>query len=247
MRVFISHSNSDDDFVTKLATSLQAAKVDAWVDHMALRPGHSWSRAIQQALGECDTMIVVLSAASVASEEVEAEWIHFLREKKRVVPIMIDHCELPYRLGVLQYVNFTAGYETALRRLLQALGITLNAAPADAPQPAAPDVPAPIADSYAEDFAAIRYALRNQSWKHADEIAVGLIRRSTGREKIDSDEAARAIPDELLRELHALWAEHGLDIKDCEWVCNYLGGLTTYVALFSFNTYLKRRFEELGL
>ncbi len=243
MRVFISHSSIDDDFVTRLAASLQAAQVDIWVDHLTLRPGYSWSRAIQQALRDCDTMIVVLSAASVASEEVEAEWVHFLREKKRVVPILIDNCELPYRLGVLHYIDFARDQERALGELMAALGVapvTSKASGSDEP------VPPPVAQAYGDDLAALRDALQNENWARADEITIELLRKASGRELFDSDDAARDIPEALLREVHVLWAAHGHDLKSRDWIANYRG-VTTYVALFSFKTYLKRRLEELGL
>ena len=60
--VFISHASEDkDDFVRPLAEALTAHRVEVWYDEMALRPGDSLRRSIDQGLSKSRYGVVVLS------------------------------------------------------------------------------------------------------------------------------------------------------------------------------------------
>jgi hypothetical protein len=67
-------------------------------------------------------MIVVLSPASVASHNVMDEVSYALDEGKLVVPILLRSCAIPFRLRRVQYIDFTASYNTGFSQLLRALG-----------------------------------------------------------------------------------------------------------------------------
>jgi hypothetical protein len=65
----------------------------------------------------------------VDSDEVQCEWRSALDEKKVVVPILYQPCEIPFRLKPIQYIDFTSRSpddEKAIEQILNALGKTGN-------------------------------------------------------------------------------------------------------------------------
>ena len=114
MRVFFSYAREDGDFARRLASDLRSAGANLWIDQLDIRPGEHWDGAIEAALNECPAFLIVLSPRSVASQNVKDE-VHFALEKgKKILPIMMEECELPFRLRRLQYMDFTTDYDAAL-------------------------------------------------------------------------------------------------------------------------------------
>jgi formylglycine-generating enzyme required for sulfatase activity len=87
-------------------------------------------------------MIVVLSPASVASDNVMDEVSYALEKSPEkgnlVVPIVHQPCEIPFRLRRIQRIDFTVSYDTGFSRLLQALYVEHSSS---APTPTTPDSP----------------------------------------------------------------------------------------------------------
>src|SRR5262249_13947520 len=97
--------------------------------------GQRWDRAVEEALQTCQGMLAVLSPEALASHNVMDEVSYALEEGKIVIPIFLRPCTIPFRLRRLQYIDFTADYNTGFSQLLRALRI-------DRPsQPRAPAVP----------------------------------------------------------------------------------------------------------
>ncbi|MFZ2473372.1 MAG: toll/interleukin-1 receptor domain-containing protein [Methanothrix sp.] len=123
--VFICYSRKDEDFVIKLATNLKRQGVPVWLDQWDIPSGTNWPRAIDRALSDCASLLVILSHTSVESDDVQSEWYAALDEKKIVVPILYQPCRIPFRLKPIQHVDFTARSpddETSLKQVLRALG-----------------------------------------------------------------------------------------------------------------------------
>ena len=121
-RVFLSYARIDVAFATRLGNGLLKQGIDVWLDVYRLEPGKSWARQIGEALDVCQTMLLVASPTSVASENVEDEWNYYLDQKKPVVVAMHTPCKVPYRLSKLHYVNFhETDYDQALARVVAAL------------------------------------------------------------------------------------------------------------------------------
>jgi hypothetical protein len=129
---FVSYTRDDQAFVLKLARDLRAASIDLWVDQMKIRVGDAWDEAVQHALTTATTVLVVLSPEAVASDNVLDEVAFALDGGRRVVPIVYQKCDVPLRLKRLQYVDFTADYDSGLEQLRAALD------PASEPAPEAP-------------------------------------------------------------------------------------------------------------
>lgn len=120
-RIFFSYSRTDSEFCLDLARDLEQAGHDAWVDQRDIEAGTPWDAAVEQALQEASTVIVVLSPDSVASPNVLAEASYAIDEEDLVIPILHRPCEVPLRLRRLQHIDFTSDYASGLERLLAIL------------------------------------------------------------------------------------------------------------------------------
>lgn len=120
--VFFSYARADTDFVLGLAKRLKSAGADVWVDQLDICAGDRWDRAVDEALKSCSCLVVVLSPASVASDNVMDEVSFALEGNKLLVPVLYQACEIPFRLKRVQHIDFTADYDKALGNLLVALG-----------------------------------------------------------------------------------------------------------------------------
>jgi hypothetical protein len=124
-KIFISYSRKDTDFVRKLAGDLEKAGYDVWWDITDLRGGDDWVRQIPAAIESSQFILVVLSPNSVASEWVEKEYTQALSLRKKIIPIMLAPCNVPFALNTINYTNFSVGgYEDNFKSLLSALGFT---------------------------------------------------------------------------------------------------------------------------
>jgi WD40 repeat protein len=125
IQVFISYSRQDEDFVRRLATDLDRAGADVWIDVSDIPPGANWSTAIQQGLDTCQVLLLVISPDSMASSNVADEWQYFRDERKLIVPVLwrpVDR--MHFQLRRLQYIDFhTVPYNVALRALLSRLPV----------------------------------------------------------------------------------------------------------------------------
>lgn len=125
-QVFISHSSKDKQFAKWVAVDLANAGHSAWLDEWKIRVGESIPTRVAQGIDECDPLIVVLSEHAVVSHWVEREWqAKYWDEVKdgrvRVLPVLLQQCELPTLLRTKRYANFVDGYNRGLEELLAAL------------------------------------------------------------------------------------------------------------------------------
>jgi len=132
-KYIFSYAREDSAFVLELAQQLRAYGVDLWLDQLDILPGQRWDRAVESALASCGGMIAVLSPHSVASNNVMDEVSYALQEEKHLVPILLQPCDVPFRLRRVQHVDFTVGYDAGFARLLKALDVGRSVAPGPAP------------------------------------------------------------------------------------------------------------------
>src|SRR5215207_2642329 len=125
--IFFSYSRHDSDFA-KLGKDLRTAGISIWLDQLDIEPGERWDVAIEQGLAACSRILVILSPASVASNNVMDEVSYALEEGKPVIPVLHGECDIPFRLRRVQYTDFRADYQVAFDSLLR----YLNAAAAPA-------------------------------------------------------------------------------------------------------------------
>jgi len=127
--IFFSHSRDNAEFVLDLAQRLRTAGANVWLDQLDIKPGTRWDSSIEKALMSSNTLIVVLSKASVQSNNVMDEVSYALEEGKRVVPLLLEECEIPFRLRRLQYADFTRNHEVGFQSLVNVLQLQQEAQP----------------------------------------------------------------------------------------------------------------------
>jgi len=126
MPIFISYSHQDKTFVDTLARNLVYARHNVWIDTWELNAGESLLDKVQDAIGESDAILVVLSEHSIKSEwckrELNAGLIRELDEKRAIlVPCIIGDCEIPLFLRDKLYVDFRKDKGTAFELLDRSL------------------------------------------------------------------------------------------------------------------------------
>ena len=118
-RIFINYAREDCPFVRSVVAQLRNAGVPVWMDEADISPGARWDQAIEQALNACSSVLVVLSPDAVKSHNVLDEMAFALDEGKRIIPIKHKECNIPLRLRRIQYIDFTADHDSALRKLVE--------------------------------------------------------------------------------------------------------------------------------
>lgn len=137
--IFISHSWNDKPFVRKLAKRLDQEGVKVWIDEAQINIGDSLIQKISEGIEYADYVAAVISAKSVKSEWVRKE-LHLamtkeIKGKKIVVlPLLVEHCDLPDFLKDKLYADFTntKNFAREFLKLLRVIGI--DKTKADRPQ-----------------------------------------------------------------------------------------------------------------
>ena len=104
---FISYSRINKEFALKLARELKAAGFPIWLDQLDIPTGTRWDDEIEKALRECRIFMVILTPASIASDNAKDEIGYAIDHGKRILPVLLEECEIPLRLRRFQYVDFT--------------------------------------------------------------------------------------------------------------------------------------------
>ncbi len=132
---FFSYARDNSEFVIDLAKRLKSDGFNVWLDQIDIPPGARWDKEIQSALSKADTMIIVLSQGSVSSENVLDEVSYAIEEGKKIVPVLYEKCDIPFRLRRFQYIDFTQNKDAALSKLQSTLGGKKVVETAPEPQP----------------------------------------------------------------------------------------------------------------
>jgi hypothetical protein len=122
MQVFISYSRENVTFAEQLFQDLSDYDLKIWMDMHSIHHGANWDAEVQKGLDSSDLMVVLLSPASVSSQNVADEWSYFLEKNKPIVPLLIAPCDVPFRLSRRQRVDFTAKYQSGFQELIRAIG-----------------------------------------------------------------------------------------------------------------------------
>ncbi|HTT20237.1 MAG TPA: TIR domain-containing protein [Candidatus Sulfotelmatobacter sp.] len=110
MRVFLSHSTHDKDFVVKLADCLRLEGFDPWLCEISIHPADNWVEAINEGLKIADFFLLVWSPEACSSYATELEWTSAIAREiseRRVrlgVVLLRDH-PLPELLRTRQYID----------------------------------------------------------------------------------------------------------------------------------------------
>lgn len=147
-KTLVSHASEDKiRFVRDFVDKLRARGVDAWYDEYEILPGDSIvDKVFEEAVKHSGVIIIVLSKISVEKPwvrgELNASILKRFAGKAKIIPVLIEDCEVPEALKDTLYVriNDLASYDHELTRIVASiLGETLK--PALGPVPAYTSTP----------------------------------------------------------------------------------------------------------
>jgi hypothetical protein len=129
MKIFLSHTSADKEFVRRLADDLIAAGHTPWLDEWEIRVGECIVTKVQDGLASSDYVAVVLSPEAMASGWVEKEWQsaywdEIQKKKVVVLPILWRDCEKPALLKTKRHADFTKSYAVGFAQLIQAMPLS---------------------------------------------------------------------------------------------------------------------------
>jgi hypothetical protein len=135
-RTFISYPRKNSEFALKLARELKSAGFDVWFDQLDIPAGARWDDEVQKALAECGIFMVILTPEAIESENVKDEIGYAIDSRKRILPVLLKPCIVPFRLRRFHYVDFTMlDYDTGIETAEKLLTGLMN-------QPTAPRITA---------------------------------------------------------------------------------------------------------
>jgi len=119
---FVSYSSINQEFATKFVKGLRAGGYPVWFDLLDMPAGSRRDDEVEKALRECSIFMIILTPASITSENVKDEIGYAIDHGKRILPVLLEACDVPLRLRRFEYVDFTTrsfeeGFESA-RELL---------------------------------------------------------------------------------------------------------------------------------
>ena len=129
IKVFLSYSRKDNQFVEKLYNKLKKDGVDCFKDTESIRAGDHWPRKLAEALENCKVIIPVLSPNSYESDYVKREVeIAFaddpVNKKRECIPVLFEESNIHPLLKGIQHIDmssddkFEKNYANLLNKLV---------------------------------------------------------------------------------------------------------------------------------
>lgn len=106
MATFISYTQTDSGLTTQLANDLRAAGFDIWFDQFNIPAGSRRDYEVEKAQQSCNIFLLVLSPASLHSQNVMNEIRYAIDSAKQILLLLATPCEIPSYLRKCQFVNF---------------------------------------------------------------------------------------------------------------------------------------------
>ena len=121
MKVFLSHSTKDADFVKQLAAAIIGARSEAWLCEVDVEKHENFVAKIEEGLKWCDVALLVWSPDAAASKWTEEEWTSVLarqvaEQKTRLGIVMLRDHPLPELLRTKNYIDARRDQQEALRQ-----------------------------------------------------------------------------------------------------------------------------------
>ena len=99
--IFISYSRRDQEFVTRLASDLDAQVAGVWFDQSSIQLGEKWHDEIMEGIRDCKAFILVLSPDSMESHYVREEVNKALELGKTIFPVIYRAADWTGEFGTL--------------------------------------------------------------------------------------------------------------------------------------------------
>src|SRR4029078_3006906 len=127
VRLSVSYSRTDAQFVRQLTTALEADGHDVWVDTEDIVGSEQWRASIVRGVHRADAVLLVVSPRSMASPNVEREVTVAAEETRRIVPLVLERADMTgsilFVLAGAQQISFAGRpFELAMADLREELG-----------------------------------------------------------------------------------------------------------------------------
>jgi len=116
---FLSYSRHDQAAALQVVEHLRACGIPVWIDQRGIPAASHWDHEIEQALHRCPCLILLLSPRSAASQNVLDEVSYALEREIPVFPLLLEDCDIPYRLRRIQHLDLRQGLQEPLARLAE--------------------------------------------------------------------------------------------------------------------------------
>jgi hypothetical protein len=132
MKVFISHTPTDEALARQVATVLQESGLDVWDERTEITPGENWAAKVAEALRESEAMVVLLTPEALRSSWVRRDIEYALSEKRynqRLIPVLVPPSseeipqeEIPWILRRLKMIKLAEeDKEDSIKQIAQVL------------------------------------------------------------------------------------------------------------------------------
>jgi TolB-like protein len=124
--IFVSYASQDAPLANAVVGVLERTGVACWIAPRDVVPGTLYASEIVRAINECQIVVLVLSAQSVASPNVGKELERASSKRRRIIALRTDAGALPgafeYFLSESQWIDAqTGGIEQAAAKLVEAV------------------------------------------------------------------------------------------------------------------------------
>jgi TIR domain len=116
MKVFLSHSTKDHQFVQTFAADLKAEKIEPWICEVDVEFGGNFVSEINEGLRDADLTVLFWSPEAARSDWTRLEWTSVtVREisesRTRLGIVLLRDCEVPELLRVKHRIDARADPE----------------------------------------------------------------------------------------------------------------------------------------
>lgn len=121
--IFISFASQDHRVAMTLCQALETRGFRCWISSRDIQPGENFQVAIVRAIRQAKIMLLVFTANSNNSEEMNKELALASQSKLMVVPLRIEDVTpneaFAYEFATRQWIDFFADWEHAIQQLAQ--------------------------------------------------------------------------------------------------------------------------------
>ena len=124
MKVFLSHSTKDKEFVQRLAAALIGADFTPWLCEVDIEKNENFVAKIEEGLAKCEVALVVWSPDAEKSNWTKEEWTSVLarqvaEQKIRLGIVLLREHPLPQLLRTKNYIDARSDQAAGLRETVR--------------------------------------------------------------------------------------------------------------------------------
>ena len=141
-QVFISFASEDQRVAMTLCQALESRGFKCWISARDIHPGENFQSAIVKAIRGAKIMLLVFTANSNSSDEMNKELALASQSKLVVVPLRIEDVTpndaFAYEFATRQWIDFFANWEQAIQQVAMRIQSATEVAAAEALELAKP-------------------------------------------------------------------------------------------------------------